>query len=568
MNLIKSKNLDIIFSTGLIAILFFTFSKLLFNETILLYDDHSLINPLLIFKSISDYFNALIQGYLLDVQPIRDLSFAIDHFIMSYIPFYTYHLTNLFIWILICYLFKKILEHYDQSKLSIWIFVFIFALSPVNSSSIAWIAARKHLLSTAFILSATYITVKTDLFDLKKIILISFLYLFACYSHPINLLWPIWFFIFVIKFKNIEINKNNLIKLAFFMLIIFSITLLINLNYYNSSFINMTGSSKYSGENSDSFSLPLLAFGRYFYLVLFPFDSLPSTHYEGSWQNIVGLVLFPLFIYMILKNKDLYKKSLSLIFLVYFFIPLIPVCYKITNIFCSDTYVLNASIGIYLIIYINIKNYIPRIKYFIIFYTLFLIYYNYQYVKIFNSDYELWEYSYKKEATPISTINLAQYYTKAHKFKEADELILRTKIWQPNNYRRIIAAINNIYYNTDISNTEKINSLENFKPLTKLTMLYLSILYSKENQSQKVQNLIPQLLNNPASYFMFFSDRNEEILAMYLTLCEKENIKNCTDSVIQLKKTIIMPFWDEIKFQKFKEKYKEKFYKNLDLEMY
>jgi hypothetical protein len=237
-----------------------------------------------------------------------------------------------------------------------------------------------------------------------------------------------------------------------------------------------------------------------------------------------------------------------------------PVTLKITNVFCSDTYLLTASLGIYFILFLYLNEKSSKIKSPLLIYVIFLIYYNFSYTKVFMSDYKLFEYSYTKEATPSVTLTVAHHYTKQGRYNEAEALIQRVKIWQSTNAYLIEAALNNIFYNSQIKNEKKIQRLEGFEPQTALSALYLSILYSNQNQSIGVKNNIQKIVQNPFEYFLYFSWRNENLFAIYTALCEKNNIANCQENLIQLKKDVSITSFDELKFERFLSDYRNNNY--------
>ncbi len=159
-------------------------------------------------------------------------------------------------------------------------------------------------------------------------------------------------FAILLSFFDKRLKERKVFLLILCLLSIIFLTM--NYYYYSHFFISISGGDGKFDSNSN-LGLTLLAIGRYFYLSLFPLNALPVSHYEGSIENVIGLFLLFLFIYLIIKKMK--NKFLVLGFLAYFFIPLIPVTYKITKIFCSDTYLLNSSIGIYVSIYLIIKKF-------------------------------------------------------------------------------------------------------------------------------------------------------------------------------------------------------------------
>jgi hypothetical protein len=352
-------------------------------------------------------------------------------------------------------------------------------------------------------------------------------------------------------------SKKSWITLVSLLFFICFVVLYLNISYYSGAFLHLAGIGKFALDTQNGLSQSLLAIGRYFYLCILPFGALPSSHYQGAWQNIFGLLILPVFIFFIYKIKNPNKKHLSYSFLLFFFLPLIPVTAKITTIFCSDTYLLTASMGIYFILYINLKEYSQKVLPILAIFSVLLICKDSLYLKAFISDFNIWDYSYHHEASPQSAIFLAYKYTEKKRFKESDALIRLVKEWQPENSSLIEAALRNIYYNSDLPVKVRIKRLELFSPQTALGSLYLSILYSNQNQSIKVREQLPNVLKSPAEYFFYLKGHsNEENIALYLALCEKHAVLNCNESVSKLRHYVHMPFWNEQSFNVYFNKFK------------
>ncbi len=103
MDLLKNKKkLNIILFAFLIITLFVSFHKILSLDTITNYDDKFLLGGVEKIQNVKDYINLFNSGKILDLQPVRDLSYFADFKIKSIIPSYPFHLTNLILWIFIC----------------------------------------------------------------------------------------------------------------------------------------------------------------------------------------------------------------------------------------------------------------------------------------------------------------------------------------------------------------------------------------------------------------------------------------------------------------------------------
>lgn len=535
----------------LIVLFFYSFHTLLLHDTLLNYDDKMLLNGVENLHSLNNYFDRFLSGQILDLQPIRDLSYFLDFKLKTIFSFHSFHLTNLFIWMGICLLFKNILTilnleipEQKENQWLIWSLVFLYAVGPISTSSVAWIAARKHLLSTFFTMAATFLFLKkrNSILDFKSIFAISFFYLLGTLSQPINVLWPI--FPFLCSFFDSRLNNQK--KLFIILTCIGVVILCANLYYYNSLFLRITaGDGKFDSDYG--VGLSLLALGRYFYLTIFPFNALPVSHFQGAWENIVGLVLLIIFIFLCYKNKNKKKKHWHLLFLAYFFLPLVPVTYKITRIFCSDTYLLNASAGIYISLFFLLESLSFKKNYIFIFiYAGILFIQNLDYIQTFQGADSIWQYSYEKEPTAFSIVALADLNIKRKDYSKAGLLLSQLEALEPENRFLVKLKSDAIYQNIDIRNDEKIRKLESLESKKPIVFLELALLYSNMNNKVEFQKNIIKLLLDPQSYIENSYLINEEVVALVKVSCEKNNIEEiCKQHFTEFNKKVSFVAWNK-----------------------
>ena len=341
----------------LFILLLMTFFPLLANHPILNYDDQFLLSSLSKVSDLKNYFENILAGNILDIEPMRDFSFYIDQKIINIVPLYSYQLTNLILWFFIIYIAYKIIFHFSARKDLSLILISFYALAPTSTSSVAWISARKHILSTLFSLIAVYLSVL--IFNKNKltwlnIALVTLCYLLAILSQPINCLLPFWIFTYALienqfNFSYFRKEKKIAIMFSALFFICLFITIL-NFNYYQSIYLEATrGLPKFIGNTDQQLGFTFLAIGRYFFLTLVPSNSLPVPHNIGSLENLIGLMLLPIFLFLAYHFCSKEKKPIIFLGFFYFLFPLIPVTFKLSNIFCSDTYLLNSILGILII---------------------------------------------------------------------------------------------------------------------------------------------------------------------------------------------------------------------------
>src|SRR5262249_31354350 len=152
-------------------------------------DDRRMIDALQDVHSPAEYLKALEERKVLDVQPIRDLSLLLDLVIGKATGLRTFHLSNVVLWLLIVLLVYRVLS---QVLSKTWILVpwtAAFAVHPAFANSVSWISARKHLLSSLFILLATSIVLDNprERWRLRHTAFAAGLYALSIFSQPINL---------------------------------------------------------------------------------------------------------------------------------------------------------------------------------------------------------------------------------------------------------------------------------------------------------------------------------------------------------------------------------------------
>jgi hypothetical protein len=202
-NNLITKRFDILLFITLSLVIFFFQKDLIFNDPILNYDDHRLLDPLYQLNSLDPihYIELVKSGKILDVQPLRDLTFSLDIKIKSLTGFGTHHLQNSVIWIIIIFLFQELLGLLKITNPVKSVFLVLYGLNPCFWNAVCWISGRKHLLSTLFILLSTNIFLKEikkdNGFKLSAILKIITLFILSCSSQPINIGWPIFILLFL-----------------------------------------------------------------------------------------------------------------------------------------------------------------------------------------------------------------------------------------------------------------------------------------------------------------------------------------------------------------------------------
>jgi hypothetical protein len=190
--------------------------------------------------------------------------------------------------------------------------------------------------------------------------------------------------------------------------------------YYFHSFLPSVGGYKFISQSLfETLSQSLLAIGRYFFLIIYPASALPTPHSKFAVENFIGLISILVFLITLYFNGKRHpeKKSSLFVFISYFFIHLIPVLFNST-VFVSDTYLLNASLGIYLLFILLIND--RRLPLFMVaIYSLFLAATNVYYTSLFANAKSVWLYSFNREQSIESTLVVAEIMISDHQYDRA-----------------------------------------------------------------------------------------------------------------------------------------------------
>ncbi len=423
MNFIKKHNTIFVFLIFVALYLISVFS-LLKNGHPINYDDPLLIPPIESLKSFQHYIDLVKNGTIWDIQPVRDLTYFIDYTLIKRTHFWSYYYSNFFIWILIyfgvykltiqaCIFFNTLNENTKK-----WCLFFstIFFVHTIFQLGPFWISSRKHILSCLFIfLASNYLfrffnEVKNQ--NLKTVFLIAIFYMLSVFSHPITILFP-GFILVVYIIKKIE-KKRLFFILLFLVSLIFVLCSALNYYYYFVVFVKQTGvnaSVKLIVE--DPFQVRFLTFGRFFYQIFDPTMASPFEHDRGSVLNLVGLLTFPIFIYLASKILD-YKKVI--IACAWFFFPLMLVIANDIKLFALDTYVITASWGIFILLCLGFSRF--KFSFLYYFFILPLLYLNFNYANAFLNDLSLAYYAHNKEVSIFNQYALAKTLINYQKFDE------------------------------------------------------------------------------------------------------------------------------------------------------
>lgn len=304
----------------------------LINQHRFFMDDEVLLRPIEQMNSILEY----PPSFLLDIQPVRDLSYWIDTNLSKAIGFETYHLTNTLLYFGIVFVVTLITQTLFSTSFSFFVPIVLFGLHPLNTTTVSWISGRKHLLSVFFIMCSTYLFITYRKSRPKLCLsLTGLFYLCSILSHPINVLWPVWATAYSwAKDKQESFKKNAMLFCGLLIIGIFLIV--VSLKYYD----NIPGIAKRVSilPSLATFSVAPMAIGRYFFNIFLPFK-LNLFYSLGSFTNFFGIGIFSLFLLALYRNK---KNPDVLLWVLMGSLPLAIVTLLTLTSFVSDTYIMTS----------------------------------------------------------------------------------------------------------------------------------------------------------------------------------------------------------------------------------
>ncbi|MBS2021250.1 MAG: hypothetical protein JST92_02495 [Deltaproteobacteria bacterium] len=318
-----------------LAALLLAQGPLLLHDPLLSRDDHTLLDPLTHVRSLADYQAQRAAGRILDLQPVRDLSFWLDLRAGEALGHGVHHAMNLLVWLVCCALVFLLLRGLLSDPRLVLALTLLFALHPLAVGSISWVAARKHLLACAFTLAATLLLARTSRTGRWR----DGLSAIACYAlgtlaQPIALLWPLWALacLWLAPLPGERSRRSMLVSLA-----AVPVTLavgLANWRYYTTTY-TAQGVKKLA-EGSDAPLGALLSLGRTTFNLLAPLR-LAVVYDPRSPLGLAGLLLLPLAVWLLVRALGPRR---ALTWLGFAAFPLAVVTVRMTNIFVSDTYAL------------------------------------------------------------------------------------------------------------------------------------------------------------------------------------------------------------------------------------
>ncbi len=259
-------------------------------DTMLNRDDNVLVQPMAKVESLSGYISAVAENAILDIQPVRDLSFLINIKIQEWTHFSGFHLFNLILVLISIFLVGKLLETLNFSRHIVLSGMALFAFHPLLVSAVGWVSARKHSLALVFVLLAILDFLKNKNVTWKTAVW----YFFSTLSHQIFCLLPLWIVFYAWK-KKWNVNR---VMLSLMILLSWSVVILAT---YKTFLINQANAQYLQPDLFANISRYVLSVGRSLSLVILPV-SISAFYWQGSFWNIAGLFLLTGFLFLSWKH--------------------------------------------------------------------------------------------------------------------------------------------------------------------------------------------------------------------------------------------------------------------------
>ncbi len=433
-------------------------------------DDHMLVNPLFDVHSLKQYWIGLKTGKIMDFQPVRDFSFWLDIHSTIRLGFGVFHLGNVLVWIACLAICARILRREIKHPEVGALCLIFLAIHPSIASTVAWVSARKHLLACFFALLATHIALKVPGDNgapsgkgVRLSIIIT--YALSILAQPIQLFLPLW-----IALRGFLEKQAALIRTALACVPIAVAVAAVNYWYYNlGTYKAVSPASKFATAASftEGIGIPVLSLGRHFFQIVAPFW-VSAEYYPGSIQNIIGVVLMPLFVWVCLKRIDI-KTSVSWLF--FTFLPIGWIVAARTNIFVSDSYLLLPLIGFSVLLgklldpcAESFKRCKPIFQYvgvatfaaLVIFFSILSSHQSFSW----RSDDAIWENAFRTNRTPHNVAYIGLRFLDQKKYDDAYALAREDIQWAPYDPTVSVFYARAVYMNPKLSVDEKLKLLE------------------------------------------------------------------------------------------------------------
>jgi hypothetical protein len=573
---LSERRSTLLFWSFILSTLVILYGPLILNDPVLRMDDDQLLQPLEKLTSLGSYVEAIQRGQIFDLQPVRDLSLWLDFAAQKILPFASFHFTNVMIWILALMSLSRIALKLGLSSRTVMTLTALSSVHPVFMNSVAWIAARKHLLSMLFTLWATELIVRTAKANpVKPLTQLTvggavLAYGLACFSQPINVLWPIFAIVYLIvhdvpgvrftQSKTVPASRSGFGLLCVGLLCIGLLCIGLNYHYYTGIYLAHSGDlGKFLPSEQDTLGTKLLVLGRNFFQIICPLWPCITSPSAGNIKNLIGLTLLPCFG---LLFKQIWKRSRPrepFSWILYGCLPLLPVLLKLTHQLTSDTYLLNVGIGLLLAGAILLDPFrvpsgaappVERARKHLswgvisggISISVFCLLFgkSFELSRNWESNLKIFRYAYLNEATPYNAVQYGFSLLDLDQPKPAFELAQQVLNWNPSQPDLPLLLARSIFEYPNWSLEQKIKTMEDHPMNSPWFAYVLATLYSQQKDFKKAHLTMQPLLSNLRHSILKLASTLENAAADSYAFCIRANDRDCFKLVTSMQNELIL----------------------------
>ncbi len=429
-------------------ILFLTilvFSNSLFNNIVL--DDDALLNKWTTIQSLTN-IPKLIEGdlpqsLLGSYRPLRSIFYAVFYSLWGENPFF-YHLSGVIMHFFIVVVVYLIIDFIFKNKTSSFIGGLLFALHPLHTESIDWIAASMDLIGIFFFFLSFYFFLLSTVNMSKYRIFYSISLIsafFAFFGNERTLILPLIVFAYICIKVNFDLKK---IKALFINVLPFVVLGVFYFFVRSFIFKISLGAQDFVLFNSFYYTILFMVkvVGKYLLLLIFPFNlsinhiiypgfeafsttsNLPGIFYKQSLFDLEEIISLFLISFFILSGFLLFKRNKNFTFgVLWIFLALIPDIFFHATLL-SERYIYVASFG-FILMLVSLFRELPKKWVNIGFYLLILLSLTYgilsfQRNKDWYNPYTIWTSVtkvYPKSA--LAYYNLGRYFSDKGEYKKS-----------------------------------------------------------------------------------------------------------------------------------------------------
>jgi len=385
-----------LFWTALICVLGLSFATFITNAPIHSIDQLQIIDPLIGHGSVGHYFKTIAVEKSSHI--LRDLSLLVELYIEQQIAFKPFYLTNLLLWLAILAVLNAALKLDLSSPRTRYCLLFLVALAPAFTHSIAQVSGRGLLMSCLCILIATYKMQRMSSPTQERarhFYEALFFYLASLLCDYTFMAWPLWAIWYLNKTSKSQAKNFRLTALA---LVLLFTTLPIISASLSSPLFPLWEDTVFK-DISELSSIFLLGFARNIFNTLCPTNLLPYA----SPSSIINVYALPLVALLPLTLRVSYKVPGAINWFLLFILTstgsiiLLPLTFAAPPLFLLP--------GIALLIYLGLilNHYVPYARFILLIAALIFAGKQMSEVQRWQDEKEFWRHTFLAE-TPVDAL--------------------------------------------------------------------------------------------------------------------------------------------------------------------